>query len=204
MYLQAQANPLTISFVTVSLLCLFSDQDYQGRRILRKGFKRSETDQATVLSTVTTSPVYYQTFHVSNFRRNFRVAMPLKPDRGAPEPEQPPPASLENQVELQLAKRTRAADARTTTVLQPPPEQSAWLQTTEWVRYLQGHDLEAEAQLIALPRSSEPEPDLVAILDSIDRLVEQARNSVLQGKVNALDQQRINSFLRSSSHTSKA
>jgi hypothetical protein len=120
MYLQAQANPLTISFVTVFLLCLFSDQDYQGRRILRKGFKRSETDQATVLSTVTTSPVYYQTFHVSNFRRNFRVAMPLKPDRGAPEPEQPPPASLENQVELQLAKRTRAADARTTTVLNLP------------------------------------------------------------------------------------
>lgn len=62
--------------------------------------------KATVLSTVTTSPVYYQTFHVSNFRRNFRVAMPLKPDQGAPEPEQPPPpTSLEAQVELQLLNR---------------------------------------------------------------------------------------------------
>jgi hypothetical protein len=46
MHLQAQANPLTISFVTVSLLCLFSDRDYQGSRILRKGFERSETNQA--------------------------------------------------------------------------------------------------------------------------------------------------------------
>lgn len=99
--------------------------------------------------------------------------MPLKPDQGAPEPEQPPPpTSLEAQVELQLAKRTQAADTRATTVLQPPPKQSAWLQTTEWVQYLQSHDLKAAAQLIALLRSSEPEPDLVAILDSIDRLVE--------------------------------
>lgn len=164
-----------------------------------------EKGKATAVSTVTISPVCYQTFHVSNFRRNFRVAIPLKPDQGALELEQPPPpTSLEAQVELQLAQRTRAADARATTFLQPPPEQSAWLQTTEWVRYLQGHDLEAAAQLIALPRSSEPEPDLVAILDSIDRLVEQARDSVLQGKVNAFDQQRINSFLRSSSRTSKA
>jgi hypothetical protein len=76
------------------------------------------------------------------------------------------------------------------------------LQTTEWVRYLQGHDLEAAARLIALPNSSEPEPDLVAILASLDRLVEQARDSVLQGKVNAFDQQRINSYLRSGSRTS--
>ncbi|PVH76122.1 hypothetical protein DL98DRAFT_592578 [Cadophora sp. DSE1049] len=53
-------------------------------------------------------------------------------------------------------------------------------------------------------RIHEPEPDLVAILDSLDRLIEQARDSVLQGKINAFDQQRINSFLRSGSRTSKA
>jgi hypothetical protein len=105
---------------------------------------------------------------------------------------------------VQLRDKTRASDKRARKVLQPPPEQSAWLQTTEWVRYLQGHDLEAAARLIALPHASEPEPDLVAILDSLDRLVEQARDSVLQGKVNAFDQQRINSFLCSGSRTSKA
>ena len=170
-----------------------------------KGGRPSEATQgkgkATALSTVTTSPVYYQTFHVSNFRRNFRVAVPSEPPQRRPEA---PLTSLEARVELQLSEKTRALDERASTVLQPPLEQSAWLQTTEWVRYLQGHDLEAAARLIVLPRSSEPEPDLVAILDSFDRLVEQARDSVLQGKVNAFDQQRINSFLRSGSRTSKA
>lgn len=146
--------------------------------------------KAADLSTVTTSPVYYQTFHVSNFRRNFRVAMPSGPDQGASEPEQPPlPTSPEAQVELQLAAKMLAADARASLLLQSPAEQSAWLQTTEWVRYLRGHDLEAAAQLIALPHSSEPEPSLIAVLDSLDRLVELARYSVLQGKVNAFDQQ---------------
>jgi hypothetical protein len=172
----------------------------------RTGGRPLKADQGkgTALSTVTVSPVCYQTFHVSNFRRNFRVATPPEPGQRGLEATAPPLASLEAQVELQLAEKIHAIDARANTVLQPPPEQSAWLQTTEWVRYLQGHDLEAAAQLIVLPHTSEPEPDLVAILDSFDRLVEQARNSILQGKVNAFDQQRINSFFRSGSRTSKA
>lgn len=174
-----------------------------------KGGRPSKADRAnkkpSALSTVTISPVCYQAFHVSAFRRYFRVATPSEPDQGASDADPPaPPTSLEAQVELQLAEKIRAAEARAPAVLQPPPEQSAWLQTTEWVRYLQGHNLEAAARLINLPRSSEPEPDLVSILDSFDRLVEQARDSVLQGKINAFDQQRINSFLRSGSRTSKA
>jgi hypothetical protein len=40
--------------------------------------------------------------------------------------------------------------------------------------------------------------------DALNRLVEQARNSIVQGKVNAFDQQRINSFLRLGSRSSKA
>ncbi|KAL5344753.1 hypothetical protein ACLOAV_010150 [Pseudogymnoascus australis] len=162
--------------------------------------------RATAFPTVTLSPVWYQTFHVSNFRRNFRVAAPLELDEGRPSRAVPlPPASLEAQVELQLTEKMRVSDEAASTVLQLPPEQSAWLQTTEWVRYLQGHDLGAAAWLIALPHSSsKPEPDLIAILDSFDKLVEQARKSVKQGKINAFDQQRINSFLRSGSRTSKA
>jgi hypothetical protein len=158
-----------------------------------------------VLSTVIITPVSYQTFHRSNFTRYFQVATLLEPDLRAPKANRlPPPATLEAQIELQLAEKMRVVDARASTVLQPPLEQSAWIQTTEWIRYLQGHDIEAAARLIALPHSSEPEPDLVAILASFDRLIEQARDSVLQGKVNAFDQQRINSFLRSGSRTSKA
>jgi hypothetical protein len=42
------------------------------------------------------------------------------------------------------------------------------------------------------------------LIDALDCLVEQARNSILQGKVNAFDRQHINSFLRSGSRFSKA
>jgi hypothetical protein len=105
---------------------------------------------------------------------------------------------------MQLAEKSQVINARASTVLQVPPELSTWLQTTEWVRYLQGHDLGAAARLTALPDPGLPEPGLVAILDSLDRLVEQARDSIVQGRVNAFDQQRINSFLRPGSRTSKA
>ncbi|KFY78874.1 hypothetical protein V499_02049 [Pseudogymnoascus sp. VKM F-103] len=162
--------------------------------------------RATAFPTVTLSPVWYQAFHVSNFRRNFRVAVPLELGNSATSSSPPPPpASLEGQVELQLTEKMRVSDEAASSVLQRPPEQSAWLQTTEWVRYLQGRNLGAAAWLIALPHSSsKPEPDLIAILDSFDRLVEQARESIKQGKINAFDQQRISSFLRSGSRTSKA
>ena len=69
---------------------------------------------------------------------------------------------------------------------------------------MQDHSLQAAAELIALPHPSAPEPELAALLEALDRLVEQARNSILQGKVNAFDQQRIGSFLRSGSRSSKA
>lgn len=175
-----------------------------------KGGRPSKADvakgRATAFPTVTLSPVWYQTFHVSNFRRNFRVAVPLELDNSATSSSPPPPpASLEAQVELQLTEKMRVSDEAASSVLQRPPEQSAWLQTTEWVRYLQGRNLGAAAWLIALPHSSsKPEPDLIAILDSFDRLVEHARESIKQGKINAFDQQRISSFLRSGSRTSKA
>ena len=41
----------------------------------------------------------------------------------------------------------------------------------------------------------EPEPQLVLILDSFDRVIEQARISLLEDKVNVFDQHRVNSFI---------
>jgi hypothetical protein len=143
-------------------------------------------ERDTALSKVTTAPVSYQTFHQSNFLHYFQVSPPPKPD-ASQEPPLPESATLEHQVERQLAQRLDAATAATSLVLQPPAEPSAWLQTTEWVRYLEGHSLQAAAELIALPHPSEPEPELVALLDALDRVVEQARYSILQGKVNAFD-----------------
>ncbi|KAL5352019.1 hypothetical protein ACLOAV_001962 [Pseudogymnoascus australis] len=73
--------------------------------------------RATAFPTVTLSPVWYQTFHVSNFRRNFRVAAPLELDKGRPSRAVPlPPASLEAQVELQLTEKMRVSDEAATAI----------------------------------------------------------------------------------------
>src|SRR5438045_878406 len=192
-------------------LAFVSKSSQQMRRHLKKihgwmsGCKggrppKASTVQETELAAITDAPVSYQTFHRSNFLRYFQVT-PLPTANNS---QQPLPATLEDQVEQQLAQKLDTATAAASRVLQPPTEPSAWLQTTDWIRYLEGHNLQAAAKLIALPHPSEPEPELVALLDALDRLVEQARNSILQGKVNAFDQQQINSFLRSGSRSSKA
>jgi hypothetical protein len=110
---------------------------------------------------------------------------------------------LRVQVELQLERRTQPVATAASSTFQQPPDLSAWLQTTQWAQYLQGHSLSAAAELAVLPRDSRPEPDLVLLLESLDRLDEQARDSVVQGKINIFDQQRINSFLRSGTGKSR-
>jgi hypothetical protein len=49
---------------------------------------------------------------------------------------------------------------------------------------------------VTLLGASKQEPDLVLLLESLDRLVGQAPESILQDKINAFDQQRMHSFLR--------
>ena len=162
---------------------------------------KASVAKATGFAVVTASPVSYQTFHRSNFNCFFQVT---PPPSLLPPPPTPTTTTLEAQVEMQLAQKLQAATAAAGSVLQPPAEPSPWLQTTEWVRYLQGYSLPAAVELIALPHPSQPEPDLEALLESFSCVIEQARDSILQGKVNAFDQQRINSFLRTGSRTSKA
>jgi hypothetical protein len=55
-----------------------------------------------------------------------------------------------------------------------------------------------------LPSSSNLEPELVIILDFFGCLIERVHDSILQGKINAFDQQLINSFLCSGSCSCKA
>jgi hypothetical protein len=78
---------------------------------------------------------------------------------------------------------------------------------TQWTRYLQGLDLPQAAQLIDIPSStahkksaldrqdSRSEEFLLLLLESFDRVIEQARDSLLRDKVNVFDQHRVNSFI---------
>jgi hypothetical protein len=89
---------------------------------------------------------------------------------------------------------------------------STWLDATQWTQYLQGHDLIQAAQLIHLPRpiavqvaarelqEGQGEHHLHLLLDSFDRVIEQARSSLLEDKVNIFDQHRVNSFVPGRDH----
>jgi hypothetical protein len=85
---------------------------------------------------------------------------------------------------------------------------SAWLETTQWTTYLRGHDLRQAAALIGLPPSPAAIPQatlsehesrsteqLCLLLDSFDHVIEQARKSPLEDRVNVFDQHQVNSFL---------
>jgi hypothetical protein len=169
----------------------------------RKGAILTETD----FCKVTTSPIFCQTFHRSNFFRFFQVTQP-KPRSNATtltaldeEAIERQPVGIQEQVEQQLAARLRNIDSAQRAALQAPRpyEVSSWLETTQWSKYLRGHDLSLAARLIDLPlRSSTSLSDrcLSIILVSFDRLIEQARDSIREDKINVFDQHRINSFLR--------
>jgi hypothetical protein len=117
----------------------------------------------------------------------------------------PSALSIPEQIELQLAQKLSTATASAApapadaTRARHQTQVSLWLDVTQWPRYLQGHDLAQAAQLIRLPSRchTQPaeveeglqleEPQLQLILDSFDRVIERARTTLLEDKVNVFD-----------------
>ena len=125
--------------------------------------------------------------------------------------------TIREQVEQQLAQKLQAREeARVTAGLQTPQatEVSPWLEMTKWGDYFAGKHLRAAARLIDLPEqrrvialagtdsstgpsyNAAAERQLTLILGSFDRLIEQARQSLAEEKINIFDQHKVNSFLR--------
>lgn len=71
-------------------------------------------------------------------------------------------------------------------------EVSPWLERTQWIRHLEGQDKAAMAQLVKPAQAEEPE--LQEVEKSLKRLVEKARQTVLQKKVSSFALHRIQSF----------
>jgi hypothetical protein len=146
----------------------------RGRPSKGRPLKGSTTGEETDFEAVTTSPVSYQTFHRSNFCRYFQVTPPalltteMSTRIRQQDPALDPSDVLRAQVKLQLERRTQAVAAAVNSTFQPPPDLSAWLQTTQWAKYLQGHCRSAAAELAALPRTAKPEPDLVLLYQRVD------------------------------------
>jgi hypothetical protein len=74
-------------------------------------------------------------------------------------------------------------------------ETSPWLQLTRWPSYLNGYYLLDVAALVRQPDGA-LEPILVAIYDSLKRVVEDVYKSVCNDAINVFNQVRINSFLQ--------
>jgi hypothetical protein len=170
----------------------------------------------TPFSKVTTSPVACQTFFRSNFFRFF-IVTPVKDTTpqitlANLQGESNLP-SLGDQIALQLAQKFNAAKPALLGHDRHYTQVSPWLDTTQWARYTHGHNLHQAARLIHLPDSYQQAGSTIAqtvdptdyhlpiILDSLDRIIEQARLSLQEGQVNVFDQHRVNGFLsRRSAH----
>jgi len=77
---------------------------------------------------------------------------------------------------------------------QDPTEASPWQEMTRWSRYLHGKDLRIVTRLARLPDPA-TEPELHCIIQSLERVVQSAHQSVCEDKINIFDQARINSFI---------
>ncbi|KAF8850099.1 hypothetical protein BDZ45DRAFT_697001 [Acephala macrosclerotiorum] len=123
--------------------------------------------------------------------------------------------SIPEQIELQLDQKLAALDPATSSRSgqQHFSQVSAWLETTQWTRYFHGHGLLQAAALIEIPSTTatrqaalgeqgrQSEYQLSLLLDSFDRVIEQARKSLLEDRVNVFDQHRVNSFIPRRSHS---
>ncbi|KAF4620106.1 hypothetical protein G7Y89_g14715 [Cudoniella acicularis] len=161
------------------------------------------------LSAVVTFPITCQTFfqrHV--FLRYFPVQLATGTNSEAQDSSDKPKEGIQalsilEWIKLQLDQKLSALDPG------PAPHRpgqqhfsqvSAWLETTQWTSYLQGHDLRQATALIELHLStaatrqaaldeqeSRSTDQLRLLLDSFDRVIEQARNSLLEDRINVFD-----------------
>jgi hypothetical protein len=155
------------------------------------------------LKDVTWYPIACQTFHRAAFFRFFAVHTRAVPSNGAASPppssyrpiSEIPRLSLRDRVEQQLAQKLEANNATLAQDLlsRHTTEVSRWLDLTQWTQYFQGHSLSKAIALVdLLPQrnrisSDLPMTGLSLLLDSSDRLIEQARESLLHQKINVFD-----------------
>ncbi|GFF61387.1 conserved hypothetical protein, partial [Aspergillus udagawae] len=76
-----------------------------------------------------------------------------------------------------------------------PTEVSPWLELTRWPEYLRGQDLTAVA-LLGCPADPVQDPLLTLFSASVERLIQQAYQTIRSGQINEFDQVQINTFFR--------
>ena len=148
-------------------------------------------------------PVHCQRLFLSGTYASYYEVVPDRPgpsEATAPEAEadtnrEPPSLADLVRGELATLEQAQSANDQVFRGFESKKEVSPWLELTRWPEYLRGHRPRDIAQLIA-PPSAENEAVLLAVCDSLERVVKEAHQSVCDDKVNVFDQARINSFLQ--------
>jgi hypothetical protein len=143
------------------------------------------------------TPVHCQRFFMQGGHATF-VVIP----RGEPElcqlqqQAETPDNDLAHTVLQDLAtlEHRESQHNKTVPLIVSTKEVSPWLQMTRWPAYLIGRDLRATAALILQP---EPGSDIVlhVLCQSLERLIDDAYQSVCSDAIGVFDQIRINTFL---------
>jgi hypothetical protein len=157
-----------------------------------KGFVDQPSKSRLPLSSAAYFPVVCQTFHTKGYTRYFLVNNGRPSSGTAPnhltEDCEKPSLSLREQVEQTLAQKLQAPKPDITS--RHKTKVSPWLDLTLWERYLWGYNLSRVARLLDLPLPhplfdpDQPDDHLVLILDSFDRLIKQARESLQTNRIN--------------------
>ncbi|KAL3703710.1 hypothetical protein TMatcc_009399 [Talaromyces marneffei ATCC 18224] len=104
---------------------------------------------------------------------------------------------IEVQINTALARSEAMIDIASKTIQShgAPTEASPWLDMTRWGDYLRGYSFQQVAPLSATPDPSQ-EPLLMEFASSVNRIIQQAYQSIQEDRINVFDQVRINSFLQ--------
>ena len=130
----------------------------------------------------------------------FQVAQPLQDDvlhhppvqKGQPRGQ----ALLRALVDKQLDQRTHDLNAASRPYQDraTASEVSPWLEMNRWPSYFDGLVLSKVAPLAYMPNPiTEPKLQILAV--SLRRIIKQARKSILEDRIGAFDQVKINSFM---------
>lgn len=199
---------------TTGGICLHLKAEHKWSR--SRGGQTTAQQLAGGLGTMATFPIACQTFFKRGpFIRYFPVRPVLVGDNngsgdGVGVGDSIPALSVREQIGLQLAQKRAAVDPAAS--VRPGQRHfsqvSTWLDTTQWIQHLEGHDRVQAAQLINMPKVTTVdtasgdvgadragEHHLLLLLESLERVIETARRSLLESKVNVFDQHRVNSFI---------
>jgi hypothetical protein len=153
--------------------------------------------QAQVKPKPKLQPVKCQRFFVTGAYSSYFAVVPAADERRTRQAlDMTESDFIQAQVDLALLRSDGFAEAEDEVAPTDADETGAspWLKLTRWPEYTRGHGFTEVGSLVFLPDPA-TEPILIAVEQSVRRLVQLAFDSISSHRINEFDQVRINSFI---------